>query len=80
MPPFANRGRIDCDVPKSVEVVEYLSSEPLGVVGWQFSLPTILPDQATVSPTAAACMLEQVKSSLAKGLWDGAARCHMNES
>lgn len=60
-------GRIDCVVPKSVKVVEYLSGEPLGAVSWQFPLPTILPDQATASPTAATCMLEQVKSSLPFG-------------
>lgn len=42
--PFANRGRNDVDVLKSVEVVEYLDGEPLGVVSWQLPLPTILSD------------------------------------
>ena len=78
--PFANRSRIDCEVPKSVEVVDDLGGAPLGVASWQFPLSTILPEQATEASTAAGCMLEQVKSSLAIGLWDGAARCHMNES
>ena len=58
---FANRGRNDCDVLNSVEVVEYLNGELLGVVSWQFPLPTILSDQETLAHTAAACMLEKVE-------------------